>query len=75
MIYGIIGGLKIQHPYGGLLSSSCGGLQHSAASEGPFGPKGDFAGRTNGLTNNMFKGVRWSASKGEHVIIGHWKVI
>ena len=40
--------LEIQPPYGGLLSSSCGGLEPSAASEGP---KGDFARRTNGLTD------------------------
>ena len=33
--------------------SFCGGLK-------PFGPKGDFAGRTNRQTDNRFKGVRWS---------------
>ena len=38
---------KVQPPYKGLLSSSCGGL-------GPFGPKGD----CNGRTDNGFKGVR-----------------
>ena len=47
---------KVQPPYGGLLSSYCGGL-------GPFGPKGDFAGRKNGQTDgrmdNGFKGVRF----------------
>ena len=40
---------KVQPPYGRLLSSSCVGLQPLAATEGPFGPKGDFGGRTTGL--------------------------
>ena len=38
--------------YGGLLSSSCRRLQPSAESEWPLGPKRDFAGRTNGQTDN-----------------------
>ena len=33
--------IEIQPPYEGLLSSTCGGLQPSAASKGPFGPKGE----------------------------------
>ena len=49
-------------PYGGLLSSNCGGMQPLAAPEGPFGPKGDFARRmdeqTNKRTDIGFKGVR-----------------
>ena len=36
--------LEIQPPYGGLLSSSCGGRQPSGATERPFG---DFAGQRN----------------------------
>ena len=35
----------------GLLSSSYGGL-------GPFAPKGDFAGRTNGRTDERTTGLR-----------------
>ena len=31
--------LEIQPPYGELLSSSCGGMQHLAASDGPLDPK------------------------------------
>ena len=50
--------------YRWFLSSSCEGRQHSAAPEGPFGPKGYFAGRTDGRTNrqtnNGFKGVRYT---------------
>ena len=42
---------KVQPPYGGLLSSSSGGL-------GPFGPKSDFAGRTNGRTDGRTTGFR-----------------
>ena len=45
--------LEIQPPYGGLLSNSCGGLQPSAAQEGPFGPKGEFAGQTNRRTKRQ----------------------
>ena len=37
----------------GLLSSSCGQLQPSAAKVGPFGPKGNFAGRTDGRTTGL----------------------
>ena len=44
---------KVQAPYGGLLSSSCGGLVS-------FGPNSEFAGRTDGQTDNGFKGVRYS---------------
>ena len=33
-------------PYGGLLSSCCGGLKHMAATQRPFGPKGVFGGLT-----------------------------
>ena len=40
--------LNNQPPYGGLLSSSCGELQASTSSQGPFAPKGDFSGRTDG---------------------------
>ena len=45
--------LDIQPPYGELLSSSCGELQPLAASKEPFGPKADFARRTNGRTNGQ----------------------
>ena len=48
---------EIQPSFGGLLSSSCGGLQPLAASEGPFRPKGDFADRTDGQKNNGFRGL------------------
>ena len=50
---GIISKLESSAPLRlrGLLSSSCRGL-------GPLGPNGDFAGRTNGGTNNEFEGVR-----------------
>ena len=41
-------------------SISCGELQHPAASEGPFGPKGDFAGHTDGRTDKWFKGVSYA---------------
>ena len=37
--------LEDQPPYGG--------LQPSVVSEGPFGPKGDFAGRTDGRTDRQ----------------------
>ena len=37
---------KVQPPYGGLLSSSCRG-------QWPFGPKGDFAGRTDKRTTGL----------------------
>ena len=38
--------LESSAPYGGLLSSYCGGL-------GPFGPKSDFAARTNRRTDGQ----------------------
>ena len=41
--------LECSAPYEGLLSSSCGGL-------GPFGPKVDFAGRTDEQTNGQREG-------------------
>ena len=40
-------------PYGGLLSSSCKGLQRSAASKEPFRPKGVFARQTDRWTNGQ----------------------
>ena len=40
--------LESSGPLRGLLSSSCGGLQPSAASKGPFGFNGDFGERMNG---------------------------
>ena len=53
---GVSGTRKFIPPTGGLLSSSCRVL-------GPFGPKDDFAGRTEGRTDgrtyNGFKGVRY----------------
>ena len=58
MYYVLVKYYVVQPPYGGLLSSSCGELQPSPASKQPFRPKGDFAGRTNGRTDNEFKGVR-----------------
>ena len=45
---------EIYKSYGGLLSTAS-----MAASEWPFGPKGDFAGRTNGRTDIRFKGARY----------------
>ena len=57
--------LEIQPPKG-LLSNSCGGLQLSTASKGPFRAKGDFDGwsdgRTNGRTNG---GQNWRQTDGQ----------
>ena len=49
-------GARNSAPYGGLLSSSSGGLQPSAAAEGPFGSKGDFARQTDRRTNRQKDG-------------------
>ena len=38
--------IEMQPPY-------CGGLQPSVATEEPFGPKCDFAGRTDGRTTGL----------------------
>ena len=45
--------LETPPPYGGLLSSSSGVLEPLARSEGPSGPKGDFAGRTDEWTTGL----------------------
>ena len=45
--------LKIQPPYGGLLSRSCGGLQPFAGTEVPFGPMGHFARRSEKQKNGQ----------------------
>ena len=54
--------LEIQPTYGELLSSFCGGLQPSATTEEPYGPKGDLAKqterRTDKKTNGRTTGVR-----------------
>ena len=42
--------LAIQPPYKGILSGCCEALHPLAASKWPFGPEGDFAGRTDGRT-------------------------
>ena len=48
--------LQVQPPYRGLLSSSCGGLQPSAAPEKPLGPKANFAGQTDGRKTEQTSG-------------------
>ena len=50
--------LEIKFPYGELLSSSCGGLQLSAAPQGPCKPKDDFSVRLDGQMDRQTDGRR-----------------
>ena len=45
--------IEILSPYGGLLCSSCGGQQPSAASKRPFELKDDISGRRDGRTTGL----------------------
>ena len=48
MVKSCVANLELEiHPLRDAFSSSCGGLQPLAATEGPFRPKGDFSGQTD----------------------------